>query len=114
MTIALSTRAAAEKDPARHQFVMGVGYVRHPGPPPVRTPVAAKKDCSPPAGTADGAKHVLKRSPDGEPVTFAWHAANGSWRPVTTTHFLKGARMAFQPDYLASIGWEYVGAVEEE
>ena len=114
MTQSISNRAAAEKDPAKHQFVMGVGYVRHPGAPPVRNPVASRKDCSAPAGAVDGEKHVLKRSPDGEPVTFAWHAASNSWKPVTTTHFLKGARMAFPPDYLSAVGWEYVGPAEEE
>lgn len=113
MSMTLSTRAAAEKDPAKHQFVMGVGYVRHAGAPPARAPIASKKDCSPPARVADGDRHVLKRSPDGELVTFVWHAASKSWRPATTTHFLKGTRMAFQPDYLSSIGWEYVGPVEE-
>lgn len=113
MSMTLSTRAAAEKDPAKHQFVMGVGYVRHASAPPVRAAIAEKKDCSPPAKVRDGARHVLKRSPDGEPITFAWHAATKTWRPVTTTHFLKGARMAFLPDFLSSMGWEYVGPAEE-
>ena len=113
MSMTLSTRAAAEKDPVKHQFVMGVGYVRHVGAPPVRVPVPGRKNCAPPAKTRDGEKHVLKRSPDGELVTFAWHAASKAWRPSTTTHFLKSARMAFLPDYLSSIGWEYVGSAEE-
>lgn len=107
----LSTRQQAEKSPATHQFVMGVGYIRHAGQPHVRTPVSNPKNCAPPADAAEGSLHILRRSPNGEPVTFSWTA--GAWKAVTTTHMLKGARMAFLASYLSSVGWEYVGVAED-
>lgn len=98
-------RRDAIKKPTEHQFVPGIGYIKHPGEPEVDPSVVGTKNCEAPA-PADGSKHVFRHAGGAEHV-LVWHAAHKAWGPDKIGD---GNRLAWTPAYLSRHGWEYVKA----
>jgi hypothetical protein len=96
-------RTEAMRDPTRHQYVEGIGYVAHSGAPEF-APVRAPKNCAPPAKTADGSHHMLKPPSGGKPIMMVWWAKHRAW---ATIHPGKGNRLCWTTDHLSKAGWEY-------
>lgn len=98
-------RQTAQAKPTHHQFVTGLGYVRHDGPPPLPRGAQGSKNCKPAPKTEDGSVHTL-RIPGGRVVReMVWHASAQAWGPARG----QGNRMAWSPEHLSKAGWEYVG-----
>jgi hypothetical protein len=97
-------RTEAMKNPTRHQYVEGIGYIPHSGPPEFGSPVKMPKNCLPPAGTKDGTLHEMIPPNGAKPVTMAWWAKHKAWAAL---HPGKGNRLCWTVDHLSRAGWEY-------
>jgi hypothetical protein len=103
----LASRVEAMKRPTHHQFVPGIGYLVHSGPPDLPPEANGKKNCLPPTGTADGSVHMLKPPTGADPIAFRWNQADQSW---ISTRPAKGNRLAWPASHLQRAGWEYAEA----
>jgi hypothetical protein len=100
------TRAEANRKRTAHQFVAGLGYVTHSGPPELPPGARGNKNCMPPSGTKDGSMHLLRPPSGAEPIAFVWVTAEQAW---AGTNPARGNRLAWPVTHLARAGWEYVG-----
>jgi len=103
----LVDRATAYKKLTQHQFIPGMGYLAHSGPPELPAVAKGTKNCIPPAGTKDGSAHVLKPPGGAPPMRMLWIEAERAWaspKPAT------GNRLAWTTDHLTKAGWEYIKA----
>lgn len=107
MASPLVSKSAAQRRRTHHQFVPGLGYFAHVGPPELPPGHRGNKSCDPPAGTPDGSVHMLRPSTGIRPIPMIWHAGDRAWGPTKPG---KGNRMAWPPDHLKRAGWEYIGA----
>lgn len=106
MTSPLVGRSAAVQKMTHHQFVKGLGYIAHSGPPELPAHLAGKKNCAPPAGTQNDSHHML-RPPNGAPdMVMRWIAGEQAWASLIPE---KGNRLAWPVQHLQRAGWEYVG-----
>jgi hypothetical protein len=112
MTSPFVSRSEAHQKMTHHQYMDGIGYVAHSGPPELPLGrVVSSKNCAPPPGAKDGSAHLLK-PPGGHPdMIMLWVAAENAWRP---THPGKGNRLAWSTDHLMRSGWEYLGPVKKK
>ena len=106
MSSPLVSREEAHKLRTHHQFVPGIGYLRHAGAPTLPADAKGTKNCAPPAGTKDGTVHMLRTPTGAPPIAFVWIAAEQAW---ATANPLKGNRLAWAPAHLQRAGWEYIG-----
>ena len=100
------SRKEAIKQRTRHQFVPGLGYLVHSGPPELPPTARGTKNCAPPAGAKDGGVYMLRPPNGAPPMEMVWHGVERAWGPTRAD---KGNRMAWTPDHLSKAGWEYVG-----
>lgn len=99
-------RPAAHQRKTGHQFVPGLGYVAHQGPPPLNPRANGTKNCDPPQGTRDGSVHLL-RPPNGHPpITMVWIAMERAWASRMPE---RGNRLAWPTSHLRRAEWEYIG-----
>ena len=111
MTDPFVSRAEAHRKMTHHQYVDGLGFLAHSGPPELPAAAQGSKNCAPPSSTKDGSPHLL-RPPGGHPdMILLWVAAENAWR---STHPGKGNRLAWTTDHLSKAGWEYVGPVKKK
>ena len=106
MTSPIVSRERAHQKRTHHQFVPGIGYLAHDGPPELPKGCNGTKNCAPPAGTKDGTFHIMRPSHGASPIQMIWVAAENSW---ASTKPEKGNRLAWTVDHLKRAGWEYVG-----
>jgi len=106
--VPLVSRAEALKRPTHHQYLHGLGYLVHSGPPELPEAARGEKNCAPPDGVGNRSRHVLQPPGKHPPMTMIWHAGDGAW--MHPAH--KGNRMGWTPDHLSKAGWEYVGPVK--
>jgi hypothetical protein len=105
----LANRKQALASPTRHQFVPGVGYIAHAGPPPLPVGANGSKNCDPLEGTA-ASMHLLQ-PPGGHPkIAMKWLPAAKAWASPKPG---KGNRLAWPAAYLQKAGWAYVGPTKE-
>jgi hypothetical protein len=103
-------KTAAQRKKTHHQFIPGIGYIAHDGPPELPAGVNGTKNCDPAKGTKDGSLHLL-RPPNGHPpLAFEWIAAERAWESVQPE---RGNRLAWPADHLKRAGWEYVGPTDD-
>ena len=107
----LVSRVQALKQMTHHQFLPGVGYLQHSGPPDLPEAAKGTKNCSPPANTPNGSFHLLKPPTGAPPLTLIWVASEKAW---ASQHPGKGHRLAFSTNHLMRAGWEYVGLAPEQ
>ena len=106
MTSPFVTREHAHQKRTHHQYIDGLGYMAHEGPPELPAAAQGAKNCVPPEGTKDGTAHLLQ-PPGGHPqMILLWVEAEGAW---ASRHPGKGNRLAWTTDHLMRAGWEYVG-----
>lgn len=98
-------RAQALAKRAHHQFVPGLGYIAHGGPPVLPPTAKGDKPCEPAAGSKDGSRHLLLPPNGGRQMPMLWNAAEKSWSAVRLG---RGVRMAFAAAHLSKLGWAYV------
>lgn len=100
-------QAAANRDRLAHQYRADTGYI-HVGR--LAMPRSRKFDrpkCEPPAPAAEGSLHFLKPHLEGaRPQMMRWHPSERDWAPM---HPGMGKRVGYPSDYLAAVGWEYLG-----
>lgn len=101
-------RAEAHKNPTHHQFVPGLGYISHGGPPDLPAGATGSKNCAPLAGVKDGSAHFMQPPGGHPPMMMIWLADAGAWRAF---HPGKGNRIAWTTDHLSRAGWEYIDPV---
>jgi hypothetical protein len=104
--LATVPRSVAMKAQTKHQFLHGIGYVPHGGPPDIPTGAQGGKNCLPATGAANGSIHILKPSHGAPPMRMRWVAAEQAWAGLNQA---KGNRLAWTADHLSRAGWEYVG-----
>lgn len=109
MTSPIVSRDEAHKKRTHHQFVPGLGYLAHSGPPDLPPTAKGTMNCAPPAGTKDGSAHVMRPPYGAAEMTMLWVAGEQAWAPSTPG---KGNRLAWPPAHLSRAGWEYVGPVD--
>jgi hypothetical protein len=102
------SRATAHQKRTHHQFVAGLGYIAHEGPPELPPAAQGTKNCQPPSGTADRSVHVMQPPGGAGTMLMVWHA-DGAWGPIKPG---QGNRMAWEPSHLSRAGWEYVGPAD--
>lgn len=93
----------AMTSPETYTFVPGVGYIDLRCAPPIN-PFGMRGNCYPAPLTTNLTWHTLS-PPDGDEVAFQWIERNRLWFRVDPS----ARRIAFEPDYLSSHGWRYVG-----
>jgi hypothetical protein len=106
----LVARHTAIAKQTHHQFIKGIGYLAHEGPPELPRSANGKKNTNPPAGTKTGFVGLLRPPTGGNPVRFVWVSPEGAWASPA----MKGNRMAWTTTYLQLAGWEYVGPADDE
>jgi hypothetical protein len=89
-----------------HQFIPGMGYVAHSGPPDLPPTANGSKNCDPPANTADGSLHMLRPPGGHPPLAMVWVAAEKAWASRQPE---RGNRLAWPTSHLQRAGWEYIG-----
>ncbi len=99
-------RATAMGRRTHHQFLPGIGYIAHSGPPALPDRPPGTKSCKPPAGTKDGSVHLMKPGTGGPPIRMLWIAGEGAWASLKIG---KGNRLAWSAAFLTAAGWEYGG-----
>jgi hypothetical protein len=106
MASPIVSRKSAHLKMTHHQYIDGIGYLVHEGPPEL--PLGhggGSKNCEPSKGTKDGSEHFLQ-PPRGAPeMILVWVEAERAWRPP---HPGRGNRLAWSTDYLSRAGWEYL------
>jgi hypothetical protein len=100
----LVNRSTAMQRRTHHQFMPGLGYVAHSGPPDLPPGANGKANCDPPAGTADGSVHVMQPPRPHPPMLMVWIAAEKAWASQRPE---RGNRLAWPPGHLSKAGWEY-------
>ena len=103
MASPLVSRSEAAAKRTHHQFVPGIGYLAHSGPPELPGWMSGSKNCDPPAGTAEGSVHLLRPPSGGTSMEFLWVAAEKAWAPANG----RGNRLAWPTSHLMRAGWEY-------
>lgn len=101
----VSTRSIALRRRTHHQFVPGIGYIAHAGPPELPPTANGRENCAPPGGTEDQSLHLLKPPGGAPPLAMVWHAGERAWGALKPE---KGNRLAWSTDYLMRAGWKYV------
>lgn len=109
MTSPLVSRKEALAKRTHHQFVPGLGYLAHSGPPDLPATANGAKNCDPPKGTRDGSLHLIKPPNGGPSQAFTWIAAEKAWAPAIAG---RGNRLAWPVDHLRRAGWEYQRAAK--
>jgi hypothetical protein len=106
MTLPIVPRAVAEQAKVRHQFVPGLGYLAHSGPPELGPQHNGNLLCAPLPSAQDGSRHMLK-PPGYPPMQMVWSARECAWAHPAG----KGNRMAWPVDHLSRAGWAYLNPV---
>lgn len=100
-------RSQAMRAKTRHQFIQGVGYLPHGGPPELEPHQATgTKNCDPPEMAIDGSQHMLRPPNGAPPRIFVWVKAEKAWEAFP---FGVGNRLAWPASHLMKASWEYVG-----
>lgn len=102
----LVSRPEAHARPTHHQFIRGIGFLKHSGVPELPPGANGAKNCRPPPKTADGSLHMLQPGNGHPAVKMKWLAAHAAWGSLKPA---KGNRLAWPVDHLSKAGWEYVG-----
>jgi hypothetical protein len=102
-------RETAMRDPTRHQFIAGLGHVAHEGVPevPLGAALSPPDRAHPPAGAADGSRHLLNPPNGGKSIAFEWLAVHQAWKSERPE---AGNRLAWPATFLSRAGWTYKGA----
>ena len=103
------SRKEALRKPTHHQFIKGIGYIAHSGPPELPLGSNGAKNCEPPKNTPDKSVHVLRPPNGARDMTFVWHAADQAWAAIVPD---KGNRLAWPTSHLQKAGWAYVGPID--
>lgn len=106
MTLIVSTRRTALAAKTQHQFVPGVGYIRHQGLPHLPDHCRGTANCAPSPLTIGGTHHLLAPPGGGALVQFTWCDVEKAWCPWPPG---RGNRLAWTPAHLSRAGWSYVG-----
>ena len=110
MASPLVSRKVALKNRTHHQFIPGIGYLAHDGPPELPAEMSGGKNCEPPSGSKDGSAHMIRPPNGAAPMAFLWAAGEKAWaspRPEA------GNRLAWAPTHLSRAGWEYGGPAKD-
>ena len=107
MTMPLVSRTEAMGQRTHHQYIQGIGYLKHSGPPDMPASARGNKNCAPAQGTKDDSRHLLKPPNGAPPMTLKWVAKENAWAPMNPA---KGNRLAWPTSHLQRAGWEYIGA----
>lgn len=105
----LVSRATAMGKQTHHQFIKGVGFLAHSGPPDLDPVHNGKKNCAPKAGTAAGSRHWLRPGNGAPDMVMIWIPTETAW---ASTKPEKGNRLAWPLEHLSRAGWEYVRPVK--
>jgi len=106
------SRSEAEQRPTHHQFVPGIGYIVHSGPPEMpQGRSGAGKPCKPPQGTEDGSLHFLQPPNQHPKMPMRWLAKHHCWAPMRHG---QGNRLAWSDEHLSAAGWAYMRPVEPD
>jgi hypothetical protein len=105
------SRKEALKKRTHHQFINGIGYIAHSGPPELPAACNGNKNCDPPKNTRDGSVHVLLPPNGAGPMKFTWIAAEQAWASTVPD---KGNRLAWPTSHLQRAGWSYAGPEEDK
>lgn len=103
MTVSISSRHRALRDPAKHVFVKGKGYVDLGSEPKLERIHGPAGRCNPPDGAADLSWHALIPPGGHPPINFQWLRRAGSWYRLDR----RSRRVGYKPDYLSQSGWTY-------
>lgn len=110
MTSPLVSRDEALAKPMHHQYVIGIGYLAHDGPPDLPASASGRKGCCPKKDAAEGSLHVMKPPNGAGPVIMLWSRKHQAWSALNPG---KGNRMAWSAEFLMRAGWEYVRPAKE-
>lgn len=110
-TLPIVNRATAMLRQTQHQFLQGIGYIVHSGPPDLPAAARGNANCDPPPGTAEGSVHLLQPPGAFTHMPMRWISVERAWASL---HPGKGNRLAWTTDHLRKAGWEYVGPLEEK
>lgn len=101
----VASRKQAMMKQTHHQFVDGIGYVAHSGPPALLPSHFGSKNCKPPTDTVDGTMHMLQPPGKAPPMAMRWIKNEHAWASPK----MAGHRLAFTCEHLMKAGWAYIG-----
>lgn len=88
-----------------HQFVPGLGYVAHSGPPELPPGSNGTASCLPKSDAADGSLHLMQPPHGHPPIAMRWVALEKAWASIQPE---RGNRLAWPADFLSKAGWAYL------
>lgn len=98
-------RAAAARRKTHHQFIPGIGYIAHSGPPTLPPGSNGSQSCLPKGDAADGSLHLMQPPNGHPPITMKWVAVERAWESLQPE---RGNRLAWPHDHLMKAGWSYL------
>ncbi len=104
----LVPRSDALQKRTHHQFVRGIGYLAHSGPPELPDTARGTKNCEPAPGTKNGSVHLMRPPTGAAPLKMVWIAKERAWASAVPD---RGNRLAWSTNHLMRAGWVNAGPV---